>query len=216
VSSLSRLPLDRTSLREKVATALRAAIISGEMQPGQIYSAPSLGARFGVSATPVREAMLDLLREGMVSIAPNKGFRVTEIDDAELDQITQLRLLIEPPVGRLVTPLIPTSDLPELRRLAQVIVTEAEAGDLPAYTEADRVFHLTLLGYANNPRIVELIGELRGQTRLTGLTRLVESGQLVDSAREHLVIVDAIASRDADAVERLLQVHIGHVRELWA
>ena len=216
MSSLSRLPVDRTSLREKVATALRAAIISGEMQPGQVYSAPSLGARFGVSATPVREAMLDLLREGMVSIAPNKGFRVTEIDDAELDQITQLRLLIEPPVGRLVTPLIPASDLPELRRLAQVIVTEAEAGDLPAYTEADRVFHLTLLGYANNPRIVELIGELRGQTRLTGLTRLLENGQLVDSAREHLAIVDAIQTRDADAVQSLLQVHIGHVRDLWA
>lgn len=209
-------PVAKRSLREQVATALRSAIISGEMRPGQVYSAPSLAARFGVSATPVREAMLDLVREGMVAIAPNKGFRVTEVSDAELDQIAQLRLLIEPPIAALVTPLIPAADLPRLRTLAQDIVDQAADGDLAAYTEADRVFHLTLLGYADNPRIVDLIAELRGQTRLSGLTRLLNDGQLVESAREHLGIVAALEARDAGAVEQRLRVHIGHVRGTWA
>lgn len=78
----------RTSLRERVAESLRAALVSGRMAPGTTYSIPALAEQFGVSATPVREAMLDLVNEGIVAPVPNKGFRVVELTDAELDQIT--------------------------------------------------------------------------------------------------------------------------------
>jgi DNA-binding GntR family transcriptional regulator len=105
----------KTHLRETVLRALRAAIVSGEMVPGIIYSAPSLGARFGVSATPVREAMLDLVQENLMTIEPNKGFRVREISEQELDQMAQIWLLLEPPVVRNVVGLIPDEDLPVLR-----------------------------------------------------------------------------------------------------
>src|SRR6478752_2228299 len=90
----------RENLRDSVANALRAAVISGELEPGQVYSAPMLGARFGVSATPVREAMLDLVREGLVISLRNKGFRVTEVSDADLDDLASLRQLVEPPTIR--------------------------------------------------------------------------------------------------------------------
>jgi DNA-binding GntR family transcriptional regulator len=213
-SSLAQL--EKVSLRERIGRALRAAIISGEMQPGVVYSAPSLGARFGVSATPVREAMLDLVREDLVEIVPNKGFRVTEISDADLDQITQIRLLIEPPALRQVTPIIPEEDLAELRQLAQHIVTGAQTGDLIEYTEADRIFHLRLLSYANNPRLTNLVSDLRAQTRLFGLATLRESGQLIEVAREHHAIFEAIASRDQDAVESAMRAHISQVRGRWA
>lgn len=212
--SITTLP--KTNLRDQVSRALRSAIVSGEMEPGGLYSAPSLAARFGVSATPVREAMLDLVREGLVTIAPNKGFRVTELDDATLDQVAQIRQLIEPPVVRRVTPHIPREDLPRLRRLAQDVVDGAAAGDLIAYTEADRIFHLELLAYDGNPRLVDLIAELRGQARLLGLTGLLERGELVASAAEHLQIVDLIEARDLDGVEVLMHRHIGHVRTTWA
>ncbi len=61
------------SYRERVADALRAALIAGELRPGEVYSAPGLATRFGVSATPVREALLDLAKEGLVDVVPNKG-----------------------------------------------------------------------------------------------------------------------------------------------
>lgn len=212
--SITTLP--KSSLRDQVSRALRSAIVSGEMEPGGLYSAPTLAARFGVSATPVREAMLDLVREGLVTIVPNKGFRVTEVDDVALDQVAQIRQLIEPPVVRRVTPHIPIEDLPRLRRLAQDIVDGAAAGDLVAYTEADRVFHLQLLAYDGNPRIVELVSDLRGQARLLGLTAMLESGALVESARQHLDIVDLIEARDLDGVESLMHHHISQVRTTWA
>jgi DNA-binding GntR family transcriptional regulator len=213
-SSITQLP--KSSLREQVSNALRAAIISGEMPPGELFSAPSLAARFGVSATPVREAMLDLVKEGMVTIAPNKGFRVTQVDDAQLDEITAIRRLLEPPTVRQVTPVIPDADLPLLRAMAQEIVDGAEAGDLIAYTQTDRAFHLKLLSYAGNARLVELVSDLRAQTRLLGLTSLLADGGLVASAREHLTIVELIASRDPDAVEDLMRRHIDHIRGDWA
>src|ERR671911_3059487 len=85
----------RTSLREQVADALRAAVVSGEMKPGHVYSAPALAAQFGVSATPVREAMLDLAKEGLVEAVRNKGFRVTALSGRDLDELTEIRRLIE-------------------------------------------------------------------------------------------------------------------------
>ena len=78
------------SLREQVTRALEAAVVAGELQPGVIYSAPTLAERFHVSATPVREAMLDLVGEGMVEAVRNRGFRVVEVSEADLDQIGTL------------------------------------------------------------------------------------------------------------------------------
>jgi DNA-binding GntR family transcriptional regulator len=175
-----------------------------------------LGAKFGVSATPVREAMLDLVKEGLVISLPNKGFRVTEMSDEDLDNVTKLRLLIEPPTVRDVVPLIPAADIPRLRGLAEDIVIAAEAGNLVDYIEADRVFHVTLLAYSGNPRLVDVVSDLRSQTRLLGLTPLVKSGRLVQSAAEHHELVDLVAARDAAGAEQLMLRHIGHVRGLWA
>lgn len=206
----------RENLRDSVANALRAAVISGELKPGEVYSAPTLGARFGVSATPVREAMLDLVREGLVISLRNKGFRVTEVSDNDLDNLASLRQLIEPPTIRDVVPVIPVSDFPRLRALAEDIVVAAEAGDLIAYIEADRVFHVTMLAYSGNQKLVDVVSDLRSQTRLLGLTPLVESGRLVQSAAEHHELMDLVEARDADGAEQLMRRHIGHVRGLWA
>jgi DNA-binding GntR family transcriptional regulator len=206
----------KISLRETVARAIRAAIISGEMVPGNVYSAPALGARFGISPTPVREAMLDLIKEGLVTAAPNKGFRVTEISDKDLDDITKLRQLIEPPVVREVTPIIPAEDIPHLRTLATNIRNWAEKGNLTEYTEADRLFHLTILEYSGNSRLVDLISELRAHTRLFGLMPLLEQGRLTASAAEHLDLVDLIEQRKADEAEAFMHRHIDQVRGIWS
>jgi DNA-binding GntR family transcriptional regulator len=209
-------PIDKPKLRERVLDALRAAIVSGEMRPGVVYSAPVLGGRLGVSATPVREAMLELVREGLVDTVPNKGFRVTSISEAELDDITAVRLLLEPPVVRGITTLIPDEDFADLEEMAQRIVDAAARSDLVDYTEADRVFHLRLLAYAKNARLVAVVSDLRAHTRLYGLRALADSGELVASAAEHLTIVATLRSRDEEAVERLMRDHIAQTRGRWA
>src|SRR5690606_2127387 len=108
---------DRPSLRSRVAEALRAALIAGEMRPGEVYSAPALAQRFGVSATPVREAVLDLVRQGLVETVRNKGFRVRELSEQDLDEITQLRELLEIPTVARVAECVDPERLTSLRPL---------------------------------------------------------------------------------------------------
>ncbi|MCP3425209.1 GntR family transcriptional regulator [Rothia sp. AR01] len=160
--------------------------------------------------------MLDLSKEGLVEMVRNKGFRVTEVNEQYLDEITQLRLLIEPPVVRDGVDSIPNEDFPILRQAAQEIVDQATAHDLVEYTEADKRFHLLLLGYAGNRRILKLVEELRDQARLVGLSALADRGELAESAREHLAIVDAAENRDAVLVHQLMIGHIEQTRSVWA
>lgn len=206
----------RESLRETVVRQVRGAIISGEMSPGEVYSAPALGAQFGISPTPVREAMLDLANDGLVVPVPNKGFQVTAVSDRDLDEITQLRLLIEPPTLRDVVHAVPEADFPALRSLAENIIDAAQKEDLVGYLEADREFHLQLLGYSGNEELLRLVARLRARTRLYGLTTMLEAGQLPQSAQEHLEILDAVEARDAERAYQLLHRHISHVRGAWA
>ena len=215
VSSIAPLA-DRTSLREQVAHALRAAVVAGELAPGEVYSAPGLAARFGVSVTPVREALLDLAREGMVTAVRNKGYRVTALDESTLDDIHHVRELLEVPAVVSLAGRVTAAELAALHETAQEIEDCARTGDVVGYVEADRRLHLELLRLAGNDLLVDLVADLRTRTRLYGLTRLADDGGLVDSAREHVRLLDALGRGDAASVEQLVRGHLRHTRGSWA
>ncbi len=207
---------DRPSLRAEVVGALRAALVAGRMRPGVVYSVPMLAAEFGVSATPVREAMLDLAKEGLVEAVRNRGFRVTEPTDRMLDEITELRALIEvPTVARLAQDADPR-ELEALRPVAEQIIERAREGDLLGYLDADRRFHLQLLALADNLELVEVVRHLRDRTRLYGLEQLVAQGRLVASAEEHDELLNALVARDVERARAVMARHIGHIRGIWA
>jgi DNA-binding GntR family transcriptional regulator len=191
------------SVRDHVRRALEAAMVAGELKPGQMYSAPALSERFGVSATPVREAMLDLVKDGFVVAVRNRGFLVLEMSDEDLDEISQIRLLLEVPTTAQLAKLITTNVLDHLRTIADEIVAAAERGDLIDYLDSDRRFH------------VELVDRLRRQTRLFGLDDLVAAGRLVASAREHHALLDAMQARDTSLTRSVITSHIKHTRGLW-
>ncbi|TDV56569.1 GntR family transcriptional regulator [Actinophytocola oryzae] len=205
-----------TSVREEVTAVLRGAIVSGEMRPGELYSASSLAEQFGISATPVREAMLDLVKQGLVEVVRNRGFKVTEISEADLDHITRIRQLLEPTAAAEAVPHVAADELAALRGLASAIVDAAAEGNLVSYINADREFHLRLLRAGGNHRLVGIVDDLRAQTRLYGLSALVASGRLVDSAQEHVEMCDLIAAGDARKLRKLMDTHLGHTRREWA
>jgi len=204
------------SLREQVSRALEAALVAGELRPGAIYSAPSLAEEFGVSATPVREAMLDLVKDGFVEVVRNKGFRVLEVSDADLDQISQIRLLLEVPSTVRAAAELTAEDFDHLADIASEITSSASRGDVISYLDADRSFHVELIASLGNPRLTDLVDRLRRQTRLSGLANLARSGRLVASADEHHQILAALRAGNSDATARLMSAHIGHTRGLWA
>jgi DNA-binding GntR family transcriptional regulator len=206
----------RQNVREQIADALRAALVAGEMRPGVVYSAPTLAARFGVSATPVREAMLDLAKEGLVTPVRNKGFRVTALSDRDLDEITEVRSLIEVPTVRRIAETVDAGRSAKLRPLAEEILTAAERRDILAYIEADQVFHISLLTLAGNSQLIGVVRDLRHRSRLYGVPSLAERGELIPSAREHLDLLELIGRGDGAGAEALMRHHLRHVRGIWA
>nr|WP_245984272.1 GntR family transcriptional regulator [Streptomyces tateyamensis] len=198
---------DRLSLQ--VARALRAAVVSGELQPGVVYSAPSLAADFGVSATPVREAMLVLAREGLVEIVRNKGFRITETTERDLADWSEVRALLEVPTVARVTARATPEQLAALRPLAEQGVAAAEQGDLAGYLAADGEFHAALLALAGNARLVETVADLANRTRLHGPAGLDRTGDLRAVAAQHLELVELMLAGDAAGAQRCLARHLG-------
>jgi DNA-binding GntR family transcriptional regulator len=207
----------RLSLRDEAIQTLYAAIVAGILRPGVVYSAPAMGAQLGMSATPVREAMLDLVKEGLVETVRNKGFRVVELADAELDELTQLRLLIEvPSVRRIATRGLEPAEYDELRALADEIERSAEESDLIAHNKADLEFHTRLLAVLGNRALVDTVRSLRMRSRLYGQSLLAEAGTLTPSAHEHAELLDLVVAHDARSAARLMRNHIRHVRGIWA
>ena len=215
MSELNPPPLvTRQNVREQVAQALRGLLMAGEMRPGVVYSAPALADRFGVSPTPVREAMLDLAKEGLVSAVRNKGFRVTELSGRDLEEITEVRALIEvPAVARIAAS---PEGAEALRPLAEAVVTAARSRDVLGYVEADHAFHLALLALGGNTHLVEVVRELRHRSRLYGLPDLTEHDELLPSALEHVRLLDSVIRGDVHGAETLMRHHLRDVRGIRA
>jgi DNA-binding GntR family transcriptional regulator len=212
----SLLRLEASSLRERAAEAIRNGIVTGEIRAGELYSVPTLAARLGVSATPVREAMLDLANEGLVEAVRNRGFRVVELTDADLDEILEVRIMLEvPAVGRLARELRPDA-APRLRAIVAETEERAKAADVEGFLTADRAFHLALVDLVGNRRLVDLVARLRDQTRLYGLPELLASGILETAATDHRAILEAVVAGDARAAEGRMRTHLeGTTRGVW-
>lgn len=204
------------SLRQRVQHELIAAIVVGELEPGTVVSVPSLAAGFGVSATPVREAMLDLERLGFVQAVRNKGFRIVDASRGDLEHLVELRLLLEVPTVGALAGRLDAEQVRMLRELAARIAEAAEARDLVRFVLADIDFHRELIACAGNPRLTELVVTFRQQSRLTGIAGILDRPEFADSVREHERLVDLLEAGDQEGAETLMAEHIGHVLGWWA
>ncbi|WP_326693746.1 GntR family transcriptional regulator [Streptomyces sp. NBC_01766] len=200
--------VQRHSVRGQILDALRAALVGGELLPGEVYSAPVLGMRFGVSATPVREAMQQLAVEGAVEVVPNRGFRVAERSARELSELAEVRALIEVPVMLRLARSVPARRWTELRPLAEATVSAAAVGDRARYAESDRAFHGAVLGLSGNQQLVGVADDLhrRAQWPLVSASVTRRADLLADAA-EHTALLDALIAQDLTVVQSLVREH---------
>ncbi|MEU6673942.1 GntR family transcriptional regulator [Streptomyces sp. NPDC046853] len=208
--------LERRSLRDQVLALVRQALVSGEIRPGDIYSAAALATRLGVSSSPVREAMLTLVSEGLLEPVRNRGYRVIPLSEHDLDEVYTMRLLLEVPGTLQAAANAKPDDIARLGVIAEEIERTAREGDVVGFLDADRRFHLGLLELCGNRRLVSTVAAMRDQTRLYGLEALAEQGTLDNSAHEHREILDAITRDDTEGLERLMRQHLEHTRSDWA
>ncbi|MGW4512391.1 GntR family transcriptional regulator [Streptomyces sp. NPDC004393] len=208
-SAAGRPVVQRASVRRQILDALRTALVTGELTPGEVYSAPVLAERFGVSATPVREAMQQLALEGAVEVVPNRGFRVAVRGARELAELAEIRGLIEVPVMLRLACTVPAERWAELRPLAEATVRAASSGCRATYAESDRAFHCAMLALAGNEQLVRLAEDLhrRAQWPLVGGPGTRGRADLIADAAEHTALLDALAAQDLAVVQSLVREH---------
>ncbi|MFE7764665.1 GntR family transcriptional regulator [Streptomyces sp. NPDC057438] len=207
--------VQRASVRGQILDALRAALAGGELAPGEVYSAPALGERFGVSATPVREAMQQLAIEGAVEVVPNRGFRVVRRGARELAELAEVRALLQVPVVLRLARTVPADRWGALRPLADETARAASSGCRATYGDADRAFHRGVLGLAGNEQLLQITDDLHRRTQLplgAGHSGDIGSGgrvELMADAAEHIALLDALVAEDLEAACCLVEKHFG-------
>ncbi len=196
---------------------IRGLIITGQMQPDQLYSVPRLAIDLGVSATPVREALLDLAREGLLEPVRNRGFRVVSLSPGELNDIFAIRVLLEVPVvAEIARARLTPAQTEQLRDLAEATKRAADDGNLIEFLETDRQFHIGLIATLGNKPLADLVETLRDRVRLHGFA----SGEsprdfLKQSANEHFKLLDYIAKQDRSGAEATIRRHLERSRGVW-
>lgn len=212
----SKTGVQRQSLRDQAGRVLRAQVIAGELQPDTLYALGQIAEQLQISVTPIREALLDMVADGLIEMVPNRGFRVRLLTERDLDEIVELRLLLEPPAVRQITERGMVDDFAALRDLAALTETAAREGDWVTFLDTDRDMHLKLLGYLGNGRLTDLAGKLRDQTRLYGLDHIAGTHEFFETTHEHIALLDAVEAGDADEAEKLTSRHLNHARGVWA
>jgi DNA-binding GntR family transcriptional regulator len=205
-----------SSLGNQALRVIRARIISGAMRPGELYALSATAAELGVSVTPVREAVLELARERLVEQARNRGFRVREMTERELDEIVEFRRIIEVAAVRLVTERNLLAQPGDLEELARATENFAASGDWVGFLDSDRDFHLGIIAHLGNERLLQTAGSLRDQSRLYGLDRVAGTESLMQSTHEHDTLLKAIVAGHAEDAARIMDQHLRHARGIWA
>ncbi len=201
------------SLKDKAYTAIRDAILTLELEPGTSLVESDLASQLGISKTPVRDALQELERDGLVIRIPFKGTYVTEVMEQDLREIFQLRAVLEGLAARLATPLFTPQELEQLDRDHTASEDALAEGDLALCSKLGKGLHDAIIDKADNERLITMIRNLDASLmRFRALSDRV-SGRLDISVGEHRRIIDALRRRDAYAAEESVRDHLHSVLE---
>ncbi|MGI6450613.1 MAG: GntR family transcriptional regulator [Desulfitobacteriia bacterium] len=192
-------------LREVVLEALREAIVSGILEPGERLMENQLAEEMGVSRTPVREAIRKLELEGFVVMIPRKGAYVAGVSYKDIKDVFEIRAALEGLAAGLAAEKVTDEELEEIER---ALNDEKEPDTLEEMVQSDIDFHALLYKASRNEKLIGILANLREQIQRFRTTSLAVPGRPKYAIQEHRAIVDAIASHDAEEAQKLAAAHI--------
>jgi DNA-binding GntR family transcriptional regulator len=198
---------------QRIADALRAAILDGSYRPGERIRQEDVAARSGASRIPVREALRMLHAEGLVTLVANSGAWVARLSSAECTELYQIRERLEPLLLRASLPGLDAAARARLDELAGEM--ERSGGDIDAFLRADREFHLASYAAAVPGETSQIIDKMWNSTQhyRREFTKIAARGAgLGVTHMEHRLLLDCIGRGDADDAERVLVMHIRRTR----
>lgn len=201
-------PTHPSSLADAVVVAVRDAVSAGQLVPGEIYSVYQLAELLGVSRSPVREAITRLADAGLVQIARNRGFQVVVPSARDVDEIIDIRIVLEGMAVRRAAEYSTEAQLAHLREALKVMEVAARVNDEAAFWPADRALHDALLQAAGNARAAGVVGQLRATLALLGPPTTACGRTLAQIYAEHVPVVTAVIARDGVTAEREMRAHL--------
>ncbi len=211
--ALARLP-SSMNLSEQVLGVLTEAIVEGRLVPGSLYSVQALASRLGVSRTPVREALIQLARRGMVRFERNQGVRIMETSVHDLEEIFEIRLWLEVPATEQAALRAGTREIRRIRREFQAMLRSARLEDESGFWRHDRAFHLSILQSSGNLRLAHYVDSLRDLILMRGATTTWHSRTLREIVEEHSPILEALDAGSGRRAAEMMRQHIRHTAEL--
>ncbi len=204
-ASFAPAPLAPRALYQEVAERLRQRIYARELEPGSWIDEMKLAAEFGISRTPLREALKVLAVEGLVTMKVRRGAYVTEMSRDDVSQVYHVLALLESDAAGTVAARASDAQRAELRQLHERL--ESKVGRRNEFFAANEQFHMALLQMAGNRWALQTVLDLRKMMKLNRHHSLFKQGRLEESLLEHRALMRALEARDREAAVRLMKAH---------
>jgi DNA-binding GntR family transcriptional regulator len=204
----------RTILRDSVYEAIKGMLMDLDVVPGSRLSIDGIARELDVSPTPVREAMTKLESDGLVAKRPHAGYTVAPLlDEVTLDNLYDIRLLLEPEAARLAASVVSPREVSALREASRAMSSRPAGENYQAYRDfsvLDARLHRTIAEASGNPLIADALGRLHAHTHSYRL--YFRTGIAEETVREHEAVVEAIASGDDDGAGAAMREHLNSSR----
>lgn len=198
----------QTTLHEDVAAKLRDLIFNGELEDEARVPEKQLCERFGISRTPLREALKVLAREGLIVLLPNRGARVARLKPSDIDEVFPVMGALEAVAGEAACRHITEEGIAEIRALHYQMALHHTRGERPEYFALNQKIHEKIMEAAQNPTLTEIYKGLSLRIRRARYMANIPSQRWDQAMREHEVILETLAARDGAKLGELLKVHL--------
>ena len=206
---MAALSLAPRALYEEVAELLRQRIFNHELEPGSWIDELKIAQDYGISRTPMREALKVLATEGLVTMKVRRGAYVTEVSERDLADVYHLLSLLESDAAGVVAQRATDAQMAELQALHQDLedAVRPEQVDRERFFEINERFHMRLLEIADNRWRNQMVADLRKVMKLNRHNSLLKAGRIQESLNEHRAIMAALLARDTPLCTQRMQEH---------
>lgn len=192
--------------------ALRDSILNGHLKSGELYSEMALAGELGISRTPVREALLELSVQGLVTFLPRKGVIINHFTERDVEEIFEVRIAIELAVVEMLARKCKPADLSKIEHTLIDQRKAARYNDYSLFLQADRDFHTHLSRLSNNRRLIAILDNIRDIVHLMGLQALAQEGRLDEVIVEHEQIIQTLKQLQPDKAREQMERHLDRSR----
>jgi len=205
---MNAIRIAQPALYEEVAERLRQRIFSHELPPGTWIDEQALAEDYGISRTPLREALKVLASEGLVTLKPRRGCYVTELSGSDIQEIFPIIAMLEGRCAYEATQKASPAEVNRLEKIQETLEKAAATSDIPAYFQANQQFHQELWQMTGNRWLLQVIQDLRKVLKLTRYQSLSVDGRLQKSMEEHRELLAAIKAKKPELAEQVMKAHL--------